>query len=57
MQLLGRRQIFTDKTVIDKSNILEVLGEAFAIHEQNRNEMIYLFEYVKGDQPILKREK
>lgn len=57
MQLQGRRQIFTDKVNIDKSNILEVLGEAFPIHEQNRNEMIYLFDYAKGNQPILKREK
>lgn len=57
MELLGRRQIYTDKTVIDRTNILEVLGDAFAIHEQNRNEMLYLFEYVKGKQPILSREK
>ena len=57
MELLGRRQIYTDKAVIDKSNILEVLSEAFAIHEINRAEMLYLFEYVKGRQPILIREK
>lgn len=57
MELFGRKQIFCDKTVIDKTNILEVLGEAYAIHEQNRAEMLYLFEYVKGRQPILDREK
>lgn len=57
MELFGRKQIFCDKTVIDKTNILEVLGEAYAIHEQNRTEMLYLFEYVKGRQPILDREK
>ena len=57
MELRGRCQIFSDKSVIDKSNILEVLGEAFFIHEKNRNEMLYLFNYAKGDQPILKREK
>lgn len=57
MELLGRRQIYTDKTVIDRTNILEVLGDAFAIHEQNRAEMLYLYEYVKGKQPILEREK
>ena len=57
MELRGRCQIFTDKSVIDKSNILEVLGEAFLIHEKNRNEMLYLFNYAKGDQPILKRKK
>nr|DAE50859.1 MAG TPA: Portal [Caudoviricetes sp.] len=57
MELFGRKQIFCDKTNIDKTNILEVLGEAYAIHEQNRTEMLYLFEYVKGRQPILDREK
>lgn len=57
MELRGRCQIFTDKSVIDKSNILEVLGEAFLIHEKNRNEMLYLFNYAKGDQPILERKK
>lgn len=57
MELFGRKQIFCDKTNIDKTNILEVLGEAYAIHEQNRAEMLYLFEYVKGRQPILDRQK
>lgn len=57
MELFGRKQIFCDKTNIDKTNILEVLGEAYAIHEQNREEMLYLFEYVKGRQPILDRQK
>nr|DAU92160.1 MAG TPA: Portal [Bacteriophage sp.] len=57
MELFGRKQIFCDKTNIDKTNILEVLGEAYAIHEQNRAEMLYLFKYVKGRQPILDREK
>lgn len=57
MELSGRKQIFTDKKKIDRTNILEVLNEAFAIHEKNRAEMLYLFEYVKGKQPILSREK
>lgn len=57
MELFGRKQIFCDKTNIDKTNILEVLGETYAIHEQNRAEMLYLFEYAKGRQPILDREK
>ena len=57
MELFGRKQIFCDKTNIDKTNILEVLSDAYFIHEQNRTEMLYLFEYVKGRQPILDREK
>lgn len=57
MELFGRNQLFTDKVNIDRNNILEVLDEAFALHEKNRFEMLYLFEYVKGRQPILQREK
>lgn len=57
MEMFGRSQLFTDKVNIDRSNILEVLGEAFALHEKNRSEMLYLFGYVKGRQPILQREK
>lgn len=57
MELFGRRQIFCDAERIDKSNILEVLSDAYVIHQQNRAEMLYLFEYVKGRQPILDREK
>lgn len=57
MELFGRRQIFCDAERIDKSNILEVLSDAYVIHQQNRAEMFYLFEYVKGRQPILDREK
>jgi len=57
VELFGRKQIFCDKTNIDKTNILEVLSDAYFIHEQNRAEMLYLFEYVKGRQPILDREK
>lgn len=57
MLLLGRRQIFTDKTHIDESNILDVLSEAFQVHDMNRMEILYLMRYVKGKQPILEREK
>lgn len=57
MELFGRRQIFCDAEKINKSNILEVLSDAYVIHQQNRAEMLYLFEYVKGRQPILDREK
>ena len=56
-ELFGRRQIFTDQSNIDSTNILTVLGEAYVIHEQNQSEIQYLFEYVNGKQPILSREK
>ena len=57
MELYGRAQIFCDKKEINRDNVLEVLSDAFAIHEKNRAEMLFLFEYAKGRQPILDREK
>ena len=57
MELFGRSQLFTDELNIDSTNILSVLNEAYTLHKSNRNEMLYLSEYVKGNQPILKREK
>lgn len=57
MELYGRAQIFCDKNEINRDNVLEVLSDAFAIHENNRAEMLFLFEYAKGRQPILDREK
>ena len=57
MELFGRKQIFTDELNIDATNILPVLSEAYTIHEMNRSEIQYLFEYARGKQPILKREK
>ena len=57
MELYGRAQIFCDKNEINRDNVLEVLSDALAIHEKNRAEMLYLFEYAKGKQPILDRKK
>ena len=57
MQLYGRRQIFTDKTNIDESNIEDVLASALKKHVQNAEEIAYLRWYVRGDQPILNRTK
>ena len=53
----GRRQIFTNETVIHSGNILQVLNEALQIHAQNRSEEEYLEKYLRGIQPILGRVK
>ena len=48
---LGRREIVTDADSIDASNLVEELVKALAVHEQNRSEIQYLWNYYRGDQP------
>ena len=55
--MYGRRVITTDVEEITEQNILEVLGKAMGTHELNRGEMEYLWNYYRGKQPILLREK
>lgn len=57
MQMHGRRQIFTNETVITSANVLKVLNDALKIHAQNRSEEVYLEKYLRGVQPILDRVK
>ena len=52
MELFGRKQIFTDELNIDATNILPVLSEAYTIHEMNRSEIQYLFEYAMSESLI-----
>ena len=56
VELHGRHRIYTDAREITESNIISVLQDALGIHEKNRQEIAYLLNYEKGDQP-LKREK
>lgn len=55
--LHGRRQIFTDETVITGENVLRVLNAALSVHARNRSEIVYLEKYLRGVQPILDRVK
>lgn len=55
--LTGRSFIYTDKTEIDRSNVVEVLRDAISYHDINKDDIDYLFKYWKGDQPILRRKK
>lgn len=55
--LFGRRRIVLDYSVIDSSNIIEAFGKACAVHEANAREIEYLWQYYKGNQPILNRVK
>ena len=55
--LHGRRQIFTDRAEITRDNVIDVLAKALETHLQNRQEIIYLEDYLRGKQPILDRVK
>ena len=56
LELLGRKRIYTDADEITPDNIFGVLESAWAIHEINLEEILFLIRYEKGMQP-LKRKK
>lgn len=56
-QLNGRKVIYTDIDVIDESNVVEVLNKAVATHTTNRLDIEYLYNYYRGIQPVLSRQK
>lgn len=53
----GREEIFTNESVITRENVLDVLNDALPIHQQNRRDIEYLYNYLKGNQPIRHRIK
>lgn len=55
--MFGRTVIMLDYDKIDKSNIVEALGKILATHNQNADDIEYLWQYYKGNQPILYRTK
>lgn len=57
-RLFGRKQIFTSATEINRENVInEVVVKAYTTHTINRGEIEYLYNYYKGEQPILYRTK
>lgn len=55
--MFGRRMITTDAEEITDENVLSVLEKALETHETNRSEIQYLYDYYKGNQPVLNRTK
>lgn len=53
----GRIQIFCDVEEITKDNILQIFSSAYDLHQRNAIKEEELFNYERGDQPILYREK
>ena len=56
-QMFGRRVIKTSVSEITDENVVDVLLKALSVHALNRSEIDYLWNYYKGKQPILYREK
>lgn len=53
----GRQIIYTNQERITVDNIAEEVSKALTIHNQNANEIRYLDNYYRGDQPIRYRSK
>ena len=57
MQLFGRQTIYASVDEVTAFNVVEVIRTTAAEHERNRTEIEYLYNYYRGKQPILFREK
>lgn len=57
LEMYGRRIITTDASVINSSNVVSEIEKAMFNHILNRAESEYLWNYYRGKQPILCREK
>lgn len=55
--MFGRRTIYTDQEQITHDNVVEVLLRAAKVHSQNQNEIQYLWDYYRGNTPILSKKK
>ena len=53
----GRRAIYTDETEITSENVVDVLKKSMKIHQKNREDIVWLQDYEKGNQPVLGRKK
>lgn len=59
IELFGRHEIFVSQSAeeINRDNILSVLGNIMSKHSINAAECDFLYNYAKGNQPILQRVK
>lgn len=53
----GRKKIYATEDTITDANVADVLDSALSVHVRNKHDMTYLYDYYKGKQPILDREK
>ena len=55
--LFGRTIIYSNVEEIDRENVVNVIQQAYGVHQTNQSQIEYLYNYYKGDQPILDRVK
>lgn len=55
--LFGRKVIYSDVDSITTENLKAVMANALSTHFSNVSDIEYLYQYYKGNQPILYREK
>ena len=53
----GREKVLLDFEYVDANNIGEVIEKALNIHNKNRVQIQYLWDYYKGHQPVYSRIK
>lgn len=54
---VGRTVLYTSETEITRENLVKVLSSVLPDFANNQKEIKYLYEYYRGDQPILQRIK
>ena len=57
MSYFGRRQLYTDVAEITRDNVAQVLDDVRADHSFNQSQIDYLYDYYKGNTPILTKTK
>lgn len=57
VNLFGREVITIDEVEFTDANIVEILDKIMNVHSKNRREIQYLWDYYRGKQPILNRQK
>jgi len=53
----GRKKIYASEDNITSENVWGIVQSALSVHNVNKHDMTFLYNYYKGDQPILYREK
>jgi SPP1 family phage portal protein len=53
----GRTKILCDETEITAENVVALLTDALLTHQNNSAQIDYLYQYYRGNQPILSRTK
>lgn len=55
--LFGREVLLHDEVALTDENIAEILDKMMRRHSKNRNDIQYLWDYYRGKQPVLYRDK